>query len=146
MGNWRSVEISGSCPADQVQGLRVAATAPDWLEENTGNRIEHCLLESRSLCGLGAWTSEKIEANGNLYERDFSIANVADALRFLSAAAPELEMVVHCGGDWESRECVATVRLKDGVVHVGDPEILHVAKISEEAIQTNLLSQLREQE
>jgi hypothetical protein len=78
---------------------------------------------SFSICGLGDWTAERIEACGNLSERDYTVEDVAATLRDMVAVVPSLRAKVHCGGDYESEDCVATITVADGVVSVGPPEV-----------------------
>jgi len=140
MGDWRTVSISGSCPAGQLAQLREATLEPHWSGKD--GRKYHCLIESDGLAGLGNWTGEEISADGNLYERNFTVDDVAAAVTYLASAAPGLELIVHCGDNWESHECVATVRLLDGRVTVGAPEVAQVAGASEEAMMSNLYAHL----
>lgn len=82
-----------------------------------------------SLCGLGRWVPASggdINAVGNLSERNYDVDSVASTLRDLAVVAPSLRLKVHCGGSYESTECVATVTVQDQVVTVGDPEVAEV--------------------
>ena len=70
------------------------------------------------------WPAAAFNAVGNLSERDYDVDDVAESLALMAKAAPSLTCKVHCGGDWESKVCVATVALASGVVTIGDPEII----------------------
>ena len=124
MGNWRTVTITGSI------GVQDVAAARRYIElgndpANWGGF--HCLCwPGPSLCGLGRWippAGGKIRAVGNLAERNYDINDVAEALRHMVTLAPSLELKVHCGGDYESDTCVATVTVHAGEVSVGPAEV-----------------------
>lgn len=114
----------GTCDLTEVDALS-QALALDW------ERDWHCLMSGSGLCGLPNWASETINAIGNLIERNYTVDDVAEALKRLAGVAPSLAVKVHCGGDWESLDCVATVTLVDNEVTVGSPEMLKIPKIPE---------------
>lgn len=120
MGNWRTVYIVGKCHSDEVDALRQAVCV-DFRKER--GRF-HCLCYSGpSLCGLTNWPAERINAVGNLAERNYSVEDVAASLRNLIKIAPSLDIKIHCGGDWEAKECVATVQAANGKVAILGPEL-----------------------
>ncbi len=126
MGDWMTVNIIGTIDAaDAPAAVAFVETGQDW------DRF-HCLsFAVPSLCGLGRWMPEgggDINAVGNLSERNYDVSSVASTLRDLVAVAPSLRLKVHCGGEYESTDCVATVTVEDQVVTVGGPE---VAKVGE---------------
>lgn len=128
MGNWRTVYIIGKCRADEVDALRQAVCI-DFHKE--WDRF-HCLCYSGpSLCGLTNWPAERINAVGNLAERDYSVEDVAASLRNLIKIAPSLDIKIHCGGDWEAKQCIATVQGAGGKVAILEPEITILPAISE---------------
>lgn len=132
MGDWRTVHIVGTCKADEVPALSKACECGDDDYDNF-----HCLSYNErrpSLCGLFKWPSEKINAIGNLAERDFGIDDVSEQLKKLVVAAPSLDIKVHCGGSYEDKKVVSTVTAKDGVVTVGPPEQEVIAELSQEHI------------
>jgi hypothetical protein len=49
---------------------------------------------------------------------------------------------VHCGGEYESGVCVATISVGEGLVVTGKPERETVDKPSDEQIQANLMANL----
>lgn len=138
MGNWRTVTIEGTCPAGEVAALRDALDLTDIMREG---------VEWLPLCfgggigGLGDWAAETISAGGNLFERDYSVEDVADHLRKLHAVAPGLRVKVHCGDDWEATNCIATVTL-DGAATIGPAEVASVAGVSDEEAQARLMKAL----
>lgn len=120
MGNWRTVTIVGTCPPDELAAIEanvvirdIMAADQEWLP----------LCYSNSLCGLGRWPAATFNVTGNLFERDFTVEDVADHLRKLAALAPSLRCKIHCGDDWESDTCIATVTLAEDGVTVGEPEV-----------------------
>jgi hypothetical protein len=121
MGNWRTVTIIGSISAEDAPAARQYI--------NIGKDYDrfHCLCNtgSVSLCGLDGWMPAgggQIRAVGNLSERDYGVEDVAEVLTVLAGLAPSLALKVHCGGEWESDECIATVTVADGTVTTGPPE------------------------
>jgi hypothetical protein len=124
MGNWRTVTIIGTIDPAEAQAAR------DFIDvgpvEQGWDRF-HCLAYyGPSLCGLGQWIPEgggQFQAVGNLSERNYGVDDVRDVLIDLVAVAPSLELKVHCGGEYESEDCIATVTVHNGDVRVGDPEV-----------------------
>lgn len=121
MGNWRTVEIEGSIAPEDLDVARVFVnTGEDW------DRFHPLCNYGPSLCGLGGWIGETINAVGNLSERGYSVEDVAFTLRRMAALVPSMRLKVHCGGDYESTGCVATITVADGVVKIGPPEVVTV--------------------
>src|SRR5580700_8007307 len=120
MGNWRTVTLVGTCPVEQLEALRHATRDPYHrpLDERLEDSAYHCLTTNDGLCGLGDWPAERIDVSGNLAERDYRVLDVAHALRQLVEAAPGLSLRIHCGGEYESEECVATVVAEQGEVTI----------------------------
>lgn len=123
MGNWRTVMIDGTCDPAEVVPLRAWLTF-DWRNSAYGEGSQGPLgigIDG-SLFGLNNWIAPKMTVSGNLSERDFTVEDVAEHLREALAVAPSLRVKIHCGGDWESDDCVATITAADGTVTVGSPE------------------------
>jgi hypothetical protein len=120
MGNWRTVSLRGTLAPEHL------AAATEFITPRTDYGDWHCLSASDGLCGLGHWIAERISCDGNLAERDYSVQDVADTLGALVDVAPSLELKVHCGGDYESETTVATITVHEGVVSIGEPEVLTV--------------------
>lgn len=111
MGNWRTVHIDGSIDESQVKAARDACLY-DWdFDAQDNDDLPHALSYGKtpSLCGLHEWPASRINVVGNLYERDCGVDSVAEALRHVAKAAPSLRVKVHCGGEYESTNCVATI-------------------------------------
>jgi hypothetical protein len=137
MGNWRTVQIIGACGAADVPALkRAISVAPDYSNF-------HPLLGGLGLAGLPVWAAEAINAVGNLAERGYDVDDVANTLRDLAMQVPSLAVKVHCGGDYESRACIATVTLAAGAVSVGPAEIAELPDIPPGQIEANFFAQLR---
>jgi hypothetical protein len=138
MGNWRTVNIIGTVAKTEVDKLKEACTY---------NRADysnfHCLSMSDGLCGLGNWVNTIINARGNLAERNYTVNSIAQQLRQFVKVAPSLKIKVHCGGDYESEEVVATITVENGKVIVGSPEIACLMGASEDEITGRLLKQLQ---
>lgn len=135
MGNWRTVHIEGECPADQVAALKERLCV-DYMEDGFERWGPLSWSPRGSLCGLNDWVSTDIDTVGNLAERDYSPEDVADELRELVKLAPGLTLQVHCGGDWESVDCVATIYVGgpgfEGEVLVEAPAIEVIRKVTQD--------------
>lgn len=138
MGNWRRVQIIGSCALEDVNALAKA------LDPGKNYENFHCLVNG-GIAGLPLWASENIDAIGNLAERDYSANDVAEQLESLAKAAPSLAVKVHCGGDYEVPNCVATVTLCSGKATVGDAEIEMIPECPQGQMESNFLLQLLRQ-
>lgn len=124
MGNWRTVNMTGTMTAAGAAALRAYL---GYTYEPGDPGIDHFgplsfSIDSPSLCGLGDWPAEQVNRCGNLAERDYSVEDVAGELRKLVHLAPSMLLKVHCGGEWESDTCVATISVGEGLVVVGKPE------------------------
>jgi|SRR5690606_6725125 hypothetical protein len=143
MGNWRTVHIDGSIDQSQVDAARKACLH-DW-ESNADDQPYHALSYSKtpSLCGLHEWPATRINVVGNCAERDYSVEDVAEALREVQKAAPSLQAKVHCGGDYENKACVATITVAAGQVTVGTPEVREIPEINQDLMMGRLFQALR---
>ena len=130
MGNWRTVNITGSMREADAERLRALLDRADHGDLDngvwTGWGDPYDCLSFDSLCpglaGLGPWPAATMNRCGNLAERDYDVEDVASALVALLRFAPSMLLKVHCGGEYESEECVATISVGEGVVAVGKPE------------------------
>lgn len=95
--------------------------------------------DQTSICGLGSWPAPAIDRVGNLAERNYDPENVADHLRELVTVAGSMLLKVHCGAEYESTRCVATVSVGEGVVAVGKPEVEQLKPLDEGQMTANLL-------
>lgn len=139
MGNWMTVQIVGTCDPHDVPALKAAIIlGPDYSNF-------HCLMGGVGLAGLPVWAAEKIDAVGNLAERDYEVEHVAKQLAKLAEIAPSLRVQIHCGGDNESHECVATLDLANGTVAVMPPRVKEIGEISEDQMRRNMLDVIRRQ-
>lgn len=139
MGNWRRVQIIGTCEPAEVPALRSVVLDPYKYE--TGVKF-HCLTNAGGICGLGDWPAANMDRLGNLAERDYGPEDVAEALQMLAKAAPSLALKVHVGSDNEADECIATVTLEDGATEIGEPEVETVPPLDEGRMHANLLRAL----
>ena len=146
MGNWRTVQMTGTMSPDHAAKLRDLL---DWRDYGYADHEPPCGTDCLSfssvmpgLAGLGAWPAAEVNRCGNLHERDYSVEDVATALRALVHEAPSMLLKVHCGGDWESQECVATISVGEGLVVVGKPERETIEGPPAAQIQENLMRNL----
>lgn len=146
MGNWRTCRITGTMTAADAARLRELLDWGDYVSDR--HDVPHkaeCLSFSSAtpgLRGLGAWPAERMDRCGNLHERDYSVQDVAEALRVLVRLTPSMLLKVHCGGEWESDECVATISVGEGLVAVGKPEVAKIAGPPESQMLDNLMIDL----
>ena len=146
MGNWRTCNIAGTMSAEHAATLREALDYGDYTASiDAMPPGVDCLAFSSAhpgLCGLGAWPAETMNRCGNLHERDYSVQDVAKALEALVRIAPSMLLLVHCGGDWESDVCVATIHVGEGLVAIGTPMVEKVTGPSESQMLGNLATNL----
>jgi hypothetical protein len=151
MGNWRTVNVMGTMTAGHAA---VLLDLLDYGDYHHGDQERYrrvwgapyaCLgfsLSRPSLCGLNAWPAEFMNCSGNLAERNYDADDVRDALEALLPHAPSMLLKVHCGGDWESPQCVATVSVGEGLAVVGEPEVTTVSAPSDDQVLGNLYRNL----
>ena len=82
---------------------------------NNSRRKQEGRLQSQSVAADATGASNPLA--------NYDINDVAEALRHMVTLAPSLELKVHCGGDYESDTCVATVTVHAGEVSVGPAEV-----------------------
>lgn len=147
MGNWRTVNIVGTMSPQDAQALRAHLGYPGYWKDVDNDPawqrfgpLSFC-KDQPSLCGVNDWPAPVMDRAGNLAERDYSV-DVVKTLRELLTVAPSMGLKVHCGGEYESLECVATVTVSGGVVTVGPPEIPELKPMSDEQGQLNMLRAL----
>lgn len=136
MGNWRTVNLRGQMAEADIE------KANEFLNPGEDYRHWTCMSFSSGLAGLGHWPAEVINADGNLSERDYSVDDVAETLRDLVKVAPSLELKVHCGGEYESEECLATVTVANGEVSIGAPEVPKVKAASMDSVMGRLFGHM----
>lgn len=137
MGNWRTVQIVGRCAPEDVWALKKEIT---W--DIHGDVPFYSLSYTGGVAGLPMWAGEVINAIGNCAERDYSVEDIARDLEELAKVASSLEVKVHCGGDYESKDVVATITLKDGKAVIGEPEIATLPDIPASQMLANFWSQM----
>ncbi len=127
MGNWRTVHIQGTCDPAEVPvvawWLRLPSLDARLGDGTLWDRIGPLTIYD-GLCGLHEWVQPRIDVIGNLFERDYSVEQVAEHLRMILQVAPSLKVMIDCGGDWESTDCEATIIVgEDGSVAVLPPRV-----------------------
>ncbi len=144
MGNWRTVHITGTMSKQDAIAVYEYLGYRDYrYRQPRDPAIEHFgplsfNRDSPSVYGLNAWPAPEMDRIGNLAERNYDIKDVVDALRELLPIAGSMLLKVHCGGDHETRTCVATIYVGEGLVAIGKPEVEEIGDISEEQVLTNL--------
>ena len=128
MGNWRRVKIEGTCSAEDLPALKKAVNIGDDSEKF------HCLCNTGAIFGINDWTGTKIDAVGNLAESNYDIIDVIEQVKELAKVAPSLSIMVHIGGNYENKNCVATVVCENGEVSSGEPRIKEIPDIPESQI------------
>jgi len=139
MGNWRFVNIEGTCDLSDVPALRASLTVDrDYTDM-------HALSNTGGLAGLPDWSGERISAQGNLAERGYDEECVLECLEGIAKKAPSLAVRIHMGGDNEGRECVATVTLVGGKATVGKPGVETLADAPDSQVMDNMRTQMTRQ-
>lgn len=138
MGDWRRVQIIGTCSEEDVPRLRDAMALDTEHYKNF-----HCLSNAGGLAGLPDWAATSFDVVGNLAERNYDVAAVAKQIELLAWAAPSLNVTVHVGEAFEESTCVATIICKDKEVEVIRPRIENVPPIPEDQIAGRLFAALR---
>lgn len=144
MGNWRTVNMTGSMSERDAQALREYLGYRSYRFRDREDPalarfgpLSFC-RDQPSLYGINDWPAAQVSAIGNLAERDYSPQDVAEHLRELLDVAGSMMMTVHCGGDYESTQCVATIRTGKGLVVISDPEVERVEPVSDWQALANL--------
>lgn len=146
MGNWRTVNMTGTMTAADAATLRRLLDWGDYMinRPEMPSEVECLTFSSHSpgLCGLNDWPAPTVTRCGNLHERDYSVADVHRALEALVHVAPSMLLKVHCGGEYESDICVATISVGEGLVVTGKPEVETITGPSVAQMQANLMRNL----
>ena len=135
MGNWRTVYIEGTCDPQDVPLLAQALT----LDEDYENF--HCLIDTLALSCIPNWAGELIQAVGNLAERDYSVEDIRQELQRLVQIAPSLNILVHCGDERESTQCISTLVVNRGTVLKTDPQIITIPDITFDQMKSQMNKQ-----
>jgi len=144
MGNWRTVNVTGTIAEAEIKPLRERlgySHRRGWLSEQQFGPLSFN-IDQPSLCGLNDWVRPAVSAIGNLAERDYTPEDVRSELEELLLIAPSMMLVVNCGADYESDECVATIRTGEGLAVLLPPEVERIQGISDEQATVNLLRAL----
>lgn len=144
MGNWRTVNITGAIAEAEIPALRERlgySHRRGFLSEQQFGPLSFN-IDKPSLCGINDWVRPQVSAVGNLAERDYTPEDVRDELQELLAIAPSMMLTVHCGGDYESEECVATIRTGEGLAVLLPPEVEKVQGVSDEQAGFNFMLNL----
>lgn len=144
MGNWRTVQVSGTIATDEAA---VAIEMQRYsLRDLDPKKEPNCLSwsEPPGLVGLGQWIlpNGEIQGHGNLFERDYSLEVVEGTLRQLAIRFPSLNMVLHAGGENEDPTCAATFWVRDRHVVRLDPQVAEVQETSEDEMLERLRQNL----
>ena len=120
MGDWRTVNILGAMKPEEAKEMIKELRSDDiWETPAWGFAINF------SLCGLNQWVKENgdIIGIGNLAERDCEIEDIEIGLEYLVSKYPSIELTLHAGDNYESKDCVATFEVHDGIVEKKEPQI-----------------------
>ena len=149
MGNWRTVNIAGTMSEQDAAALREYLGYPGYWDPGKADHpawkhfgpLSFC-RDQPSLAGIGDWPAPVVNRAGNLAERGYDPEDVAAQLRELLGFAGSMLLKVHCGGDYESLGCVATVSVGEGLVAVGKPEVERIEPMGEAQATLNVLRAL----
>ena len=144
MGNWRTVNITGTMSEKDATALR--GRLGYSLDRNDPAIDQFGPLsfdrDKPSICGINDWPRPVVNARGNLAERGYTPEDVRGELEKLLRIAPTMMLIVHCGGDYESDECVATIRTGEGLAVLGPPEVERIEPMSDDQARLNMLRAL----
>lgn len=142
MGDWMTVNIHGTINPEDVPAARAFVDVGD----NWDRFHPLCTTIYGGVCGLGQWipaSGGPFTAVGNLAERNFMVADVAEAAGRLAEVAPSLSLKIYCGGPYESLDCVATVLAGGGMpVMITDPEVPRLDPITNDQMEAGLMYSL----
>jgi len=110
-----------------VNGRRIAVTA-SFCEDDLA-ALEEC-VEECTKAAAALFRPDKLDGDPEgpsvdvtgILEGDHDIDDIEKQFRIIAQAVPSLEAKAHIGAQWESKWCVATLSLQDGIVTVGSPE------------------------
>lgn len=144
MGNWRTVNLIGTMTEQDAAKLRDYLGYSHELADPGWKRFGPLSFNRHqpSMCGINAWPARAMDVVGNLAERGYDVEDVAEHLRELVEIAGSMLLKVHCGGDYESLDCVATVSVGEGVVAVGKPDVEQLKPISDAQVELNVIRAL----
>ena len=144
MGNWMRLHLTGTCAESETEALKAALTVnlKGNFDSEAWRRVGPLTI-SEGLCGLGSWSAAVVSAVGNAFERDYDEESVQAQLEKLVEIAPSLELTVHCGGDYESAKCVATVKVSNGKVELLPPGVETLPEIDEDVMMGRLLKAVK---
>jgi hypothetical protein len=145
VGNWRTVNIAGTMTGGDAAHLRAYLGYSFRVRDDPAMSRFGPLSFSRdqpSLCGLNDWPNQAVSRAGNLAERGYDPDDVAQHLRELVTVAGSMMLAVHCGGDYEALDCVATIRVGEGLVAVGKPEVERIREMGDEQAAMNAIRAL----
>lgn len=134
MGDWRRVQIIGTCGAEDIPKLKELLTAGDDYSNF------HCLVHTGGICGLPNWACEKIEVVGNLAERGYDEGSVSEHLELLHSACPTLNVQIHVSDANESDNCIATVIAGENGVCVAMPLVKKIPQVDESQMRSNIIA------
>ena len=135
MGNWRRVQIIGTCDKDEVYKLRKAISATSTF---------HCLSCTQGICGLGDWAKENINVVGNLSERDYHPVDILSTLhKYIIPEVPSLELIIRIGDNNESDTCIGVIKLKNELVEYLSPDINKMPEIPKNCVRKSMHKAMR---
>jgi hypothetical protein len=135
MGNWRTVNLVGTLSTEDAKKVH------DYLELNYQHNDWNC-LHNGGIYGLPNWGETIIDCVGNLAERNYDAEDILEELEKIAIFAPSLSIIVHCGGNYESNECVSSIVFNQGKGEIVEPLIDKIGEIPSSQIGDNFKKQL----
>ena len=134
MGDWRIIQITGTCAQRHIKILDSRIRCPDsahtprdserWNDFVEGPLSMHPKGNHLPGSRYVDWVRKTIDYCGLCFERNYTLDDIEHFLWKLAGIAPSLCLKVHCGGDFQNPECIATFHLIDGHVSRLKPEIV----------------------
>lgn len=140
MGDWRRVQVIGTCGAADTSKLKAHLNCTNHMDDSMWDRFGP-LSHAGTLGAVPNWAREQFDAIGTLAERGFSPEEVKEQLEKLVEIAPSLKCRIHVG-ELTTAKCEATVVVVDGKVEVCDPEVEEVPDAPTGQFESDLFAAL----
>lgn len=147
MGDWRTIELKGNVhnEEDVNKIIKYLTVSRETYNSEAYDYGIYYLQFGTGLCGINQWVNEDgtIDICGNVYERDCEVEDLQSELTILANKFHSLDMVLHVGDNYESKDCVVSFMVKNGKVEKVDPMISELSGIDNGRMMSNLFKALR---
>lgn len=144
---WRTVQVNGQIKGwKEIDDIITYLTVDKQSYDSPAYEDGVFFLQFGSgVFGLNKWVEDdgRINAVGNVYERDCTIEDLEKELKIIANKFPKLIMELHAGDDYESKHCVYSFNVFDGIVEKVEPHIRMLDDVDDSKIMKNFINQLR---